>query len=207
MFPDYTSPIARPHTYPGFVSTPLQEVKKIGYLGLSLDPMLTLASIKEKANKGHSLPLAVSYSLRYDKHNSNPTLCHLPVKMLNLWKSCALQVPHFLLYLRYMSDASEVQVLQANLNRSLSTSIHVYGHPTALLDGAGIPPFTLHRTYNLHNSELDCTPLSLPPFFNISLATLAAFTVSCAPQHTRNTHADCIMPRGYGRGTVTLLPP
>jgi len=38
--------------------------------------MLTMkpavASIQEKANKGHSLALAVSYSLRYDKHH--PTL-------------------------------------------------------------------------------------------------------------------------------------
>jgi len=32
-----------------------------------------MASILEQANKGHSLALAVSYSLRYDKHHSNPT--------------------------------------------------------------------------------------------------------------------------------------
>jgi len=148
MFPHYANPNARSHTYPGFVSTPLQEVKQIDYLGLRLDPMLTmkpaLASIQEKANKGHSLALAVSYSLQYDKHHSNSTLCHSPVKMLNLWKSCVLQVPHFFLYLRYMSDASQVQALQSNLNRSLSTTIHVYGHPTALLAEAGIP--LLHYT-------------------------------------------------------------
>ena len=56
------------------------------------NPMLTMrpavASIQEKANKGHSLALAVSYSLRYDKHHSNPTLCRSPVEMLNLWESC-----------------------------------------------------------------------------------------------------------------------
>ena len=63
--------------------------------------------------------------------------------MLNLWKSCVL--PHFLLYLRYISDASQVQALQANLNRSLSTTLHVYGYPTALLAEAGIPP-SLHYT-------------------------------------------------------------
>jgi len=65
MLPDYTNPTVMPHTYPVFVSTPLQEVKQIDYLGLRLDPMLTMmklavASIQEKVNKGHALALAVS---------------------------------------------------------------------------------------------------------------------------------------------------
>ena len=137
-----------------FLSTPLQEVKQIDYLRLRLDPMLTMklavASIQEKANKGHSLALAVSCSLRYDKHHSNPTLYRSPVEMLNLWKSCVL--PHFLIYLRYISDASQVQALQASLNRSLSTTLHVYGHPTALLAEAGIPP--LYITQHLQLAQL-----------------------------------------------------
>jgi len=163
MFPDCTNPDSRPHMYPGFVSTPLQEVKQIDYLGLRLDPMMTMkpavASIQEKANKGHSLALAVSYSLRYDKHHSNPTLCRSPVEMLNLWKSCVL--PHFLLYLRYISDASQLQALQASLNRSLSTTLHVYGHPTALLAETGIPP--LYITQNLQLAQLRFRLHSSPP--------------------------------------------
>ena len=75
----------------------------------------------------------------------NPTLCRSPVEILNLWKSCVL--PHFLLYLGYISDASQVQTLQASLNRSLSTTLHVYGHPTALLAETGILP--LYITQNL----------------------------------------------------------
>jgi len=99
----------------------LHEVKQFDYLRRRLDHMMTMkaavASIQEKANKGHSLALAVSYSLRYDKHHSNPTLCSSPVEMLPLWKSCVF--PHFQLYLRYISDESQVQTLQASLNKSL----------------------------------------------------------------------------------------
>ena len=115
----------------------------------------------EKANKGHSLALAVSYSIRYDKHHSNPTLCSSPVEMLNLWKSCVL--PHFLLYLRYISAASQVQTLQARatINRSLSTTLHVYGHPTALLADTGIPP--LYIAQNLQLAQFRFRLHSSPP--------------------------------------------
>ena len=106
---------------------PCKKFTQIDYLGLRLDPMLTMkpavASIQEKANKGHSLALAVSYSLWYDKHHSNPTLCQSPVEMLNLWKSCVL--PHFLIYLRYISAVSQLQALRSASNDLLT-------HPTSL---------------------------------------------------------------------------
>jgi len=95
--------------------------------------------------KGHALVSAVSYSLRYDKHHSNPTCAENPTKVINLWKSCVL--PHFLLYLRYIHSDSQIQKLQACLNRSFSSTLHVYGHATALLAEVGIPP--LHITQNL----------------------------------------------------------
>ena len=118
-----------------YLFTILQEVKQFDYRGLRLDSMVNMkaavSSIQEKSNKAHSLVLAVSYSLRYDNHHSNPTICSSPVEMLNLWKSCVL--PHFLLYLRYISDETQLKTLQASLNKSLSTTMHGYGHPTALL--------------------------------------------------------------------------
>jgi len=74
--------------------TLFQEIKQFDYLGLRLNPMMSMknavASIQEKANKSHSLALAVSYSLYHDK----PTFCSSPVEMLDLWKLCIL--PHFL---------------------------------------------------------------------------------------------------------------
>jgi len=117
----------RPHRYPTYVSTLLQEVKQFDYLGLRLDPMVNMKAavscIQEKANKAHSFVLAVSYSLRYDQHHSNPTICSSLVELLNLWKSCLWKscvLLHFLLYLRYISYETQVKTLQASLNKSLS---------------------------------------------------------------------------------------
>jgi len=163
MYPDHTNLTERPHRYPGYVSTLLQEVKQFDYLGLKLDPMVNMkaavSSIQEKANKAHSLVLAVSYSLRHDKHHSNPTICSSPVEMLNLWKSCVL--PHFLLYLRYISDETQLKTLQAILNKSLSTTMHVYGHPTAQLFETGIRP--LYITQSLQLAQLRFRMYSSPP--------------------------------------------
>ena len=78
MFPDHTNPVDRPHACSVFVSILSQDLKHFDYLGLRLEPMITMkvavASIQEKANKGHSLALAVSYSLRYDKHTNSALL-------------------------------------------------------------------------------------------------------------------------------------
>ena len=163
MYPDHTNPTERPHRYPGYISTLRQEVRQFDYLGLRLDPMVNMkaavASIQEKANKAHSLVLAVSYSLRYDKHHCNPTISSSPVELLNLWKSCVL--PHFLLCLRYISDETQVKTPQASLNNSLSTTMHVYVHPTALLSDTGIPP--LYITQNLQLAQLKFRLYSSPP--------------------------------------------
>ena len=64
--------------------------------------------------------------------------------MLNLQKSCIL--PHFLLYVFYISDESQIQTLQASLNRLLSTTLHVYGNPTTLHTETGFLSPPVHNT-------------------------------------------------------------
>jgi len=113
MYLDHTNPTESPHRYPLYVSPLLQEVKQCDCLGPRLDPMVNLKAavsfIQEKANKAHSLVLAVSYSLHYDMHHSNHAICSSPVELLNLWKSCVL--PHFLLYICYLSDETQVKLV------------------------------------------------------------------------------------------------
>jgi len=106
---------------------------------------------KVKAKKGHALVSAVSYSLLYDKHQSNLTCAESPIKIINLGILCATPLPpipaiHTL--------ASQIQKLQACLNQSLSSTLHVYGHATALLVEVGIPP--LHITQNLQLALFRC---------------------------------------------------
>ena len=54
-------------------SHPILEVSQFEYLGLNLDPKLTmhLATVEaiHRASQGQALVLAVSYSLRYDKNS------------------------------------------------------------------------------------------------------------------------------------------
>jgi len=68
-------------------SYPIHEVSQFEYLGLILDPKLTmhLATVQaiRRASQGQALALAVSYSLRYDKNSSQLT----PTQNLGLWKS------------------------------------------------------------------------------------------------------------------------
>ena len=55
-------------------SYPILEVSQFEYLGLILDPKLTmhLATVEaiRRASQGQALALAVSYLLRYDKNSS-----------------------------------------------------------------------------------------------------------------------------------------
>jgi len=148
----------------------------------SLSKLKMIQSPDRDLTRTSGLESSAYAPLRYDKHHSNPTFCSLHVEILNLWKSCVLS--HFLLYLRYISDASQVQTLQATLNRSLSTTLrddvvywetnrkinndlqcttlHVYGHPTAPLADTGIPPLYITQNlqlaqfrFRLHSSPLD----------------------------------------------------
>jgi len=125
----------------------IREVYQFEYLGLLLDPKLSmhLAALNAitKAAKGHALTQSVSYSMRYDRKQSQLS----PIQSLGLWKSVVL--PHFLQNLRYIHRESDLAKMQTSLNKSLARTLHVYGHHTALLADTGIPPLYLTRMVHL----------------------------------------------------------
>ena len=83
----------------------IHEVSQFEYLGLILDPELTmyLATVEaiRRASQGQALALAVSYSLRDDKNSSQLT----PTQNLGLWKSIVL--PHCLQNLCYIHSNTD----------------------------------------------------------------------------------------------------
>jgi len=126
-----SSPTMPPfHVYSPFptsdpCSYPIFEVSQFEYLGLILDPKLTmhLATVEaiRRASQGQALALAVSYSLHYDKNSSKLT----STQNLGLWKSRVL--PHFLQNLRYIHSNTDIKKRQTSLNQSLARVLHVYG--------------------------------------------------------------------------------
>ena len=112
-------------------SQSILEVSQFEYLGLILDPKLTihLATVEtiRRASQGQALALTVPYSLRYDKNSSQLT----PTQNLGLWKSIVL--PHFLQNLRSIHSDTDIKKMQTSLNLSLARVLHVYGDHTGLL--------------------------------------------------------------------------
>ena len=75
---------------------------------------------------------------------------------------------------------TQVKTLQASLNKSLCTAMHVYGHSTVLLSNTGIPP--LYITQNLQLAQLGFRLYFLPPLHHpaFPLVLMAATATSSA---------------------------
>ena len=134
----------------------LKEVTEFVYLGLCLDPTLSMAAavreIKSKASKAHALVSEVSYSLRYNKRRWNATAADSAIgttaaRLLTLWKSTVM--PHYLLYLRYLPTRELVDNLQVAMTKSLESTLHVYGEKTAILIETGIAPLFITQHIQL----------------------------------------------------------
>jgi len=133
-------------------SYPIHKVSQFEYLGLILDPKLTmhLATVKaiRRASQGHgqALALTVSYSLRYDKNSSQLT----PTQNLGLWKTIVL--PHFLqnlLHIHSETDIKKMKLASICPWPESYMSRGCYGDHTGLLADTGIPPLQLTKYVHL----------------------------------------------------------
>jgi len=129
---------------------PFHEVFQFEYLGLFLNPKLTMhlaiVDAIRRASQGQTLVLAVSYLLWYDKNSSQLT----PTQNVGLWK--AIVLPHFLQNLQYIQSETDIKKMQTSLNLSLSRVLHVYEDHTALLADTGI--LSLQLTKYIHLAQL-----------------------------------------------------
>ena len=168
MYPDRTNPTDRPHHYPVYISTLLQEVMQFDDLGLRLDTMVNIkaavSSIQEKANKAHCLVLAVSYSLHYDKNHSNPTICSSPIEMLNLWKSSSHTSSYTPNTYKMRHNIRHYRLASTSHSTPPCMSMDI---PQHYFLKQVFPPCTSHKICNLHNLDSGCTPPP-PPQCSIS---------------------------------------
>jgi len=170
-------------------SYPIHEVSQFEYLGLILDPKLTmhLATVEviHRDSQGQTHTLSVSYSLHYDKNSSQLT----PTQNLGLWK--AIVLPHFFQNLRYIHSDTDIKKMQTSLNLSLARVLHVYGDHTGLLTDTGIPPLQLTKYVHLALLHLRLTitrPNTLPALLfkklNSSLPCLQPSHLNPGLSHT-----------------------
>ena len=137
--------------YPTPSKWTIDEVQEFTYLGLLLDPALSMYEAAEhacqKINWAHLTIAAVAHNLRYD---TPPELKHTrssPLILYRLWQSCVL--PFATQHLRYFTTHPQVQKVQIAHSDATQSTISFCKssafpplHPT---------PYTLHPTpYTLH---------------------------------------------------------
>ena len=109
-------PLSRPTT-----QTHLKEPGTFIYLGLKLDPILSMDSatqhIKKKTNWAYLTIAAVAHSIRYDSSLRSRTTRFSPLVLLRLWQACVLLFATQTL--RYLRTPTQIQTIQTALTNSL----------------------------------------------------------------------------------------
>jgi len=109
-------PLSRPAT-----QTHLKEPDTFIYLGLKLDPVLTMdpatQHIKKKINWSYLTIAAVAHSIRYDNSLRSRTTRSSPLVLFRLWQACVL--PFATQNLRYLRTPAQLQTIQTALTNSL----------------------------------------------------------------------------------------
>ena len=109
-------PLSRPAT-----QAHLKEPDTFIYLGLKLDPILSMDQvtqhIKKKINWAYLTIAAVAHSIRYDSSLRSRTTRSSPVVLFRLWQACVL--PFTTQNLCYLRIPTQIQTIQTDLTNSL----------------------------------------------------------------------------------------
>jgi len=130
---------------------PLKEPLTFKYLGLTLDPYLTMEAamkhICRKINATHQTVAAVAHSLRYDSSATDRGIRSSPYVLFRIWQPCVLgfatENP------RYLVTNVQIDAVERTLIHSLQRTLHCFTSPHITMIELGIPPLILQQALQL----------------------------------------------------------
>jgi len=130
---------------------PLDETKKFIYLGLKLDPQMTIqpatAHICHKINWAYQTVSTITHSLKHDTPASLRGTQTSALILYRIWQSCVLS--HATQNLRYLLHPTQVQQVQSALISSIQRTLHCFTAAQITMLEMGIPPFLLRQVEQL----------------------------------------------------------
>jgi len=126
-------------------------LKAFKYVGLALDPYLTMEApmkhICRKINSAHQTVAAVAHSLRYDSSATDRGIRSSPYVLFRIWQPCVLGFATE--NLCYLVTNAQVDVVERTLIHSLQRTLHCFTSPHVTMIELGIPPLILQQMLQL----------------------------------------------------------
>jgi len=189
-------PLSRPAT-----QTHLKEPDTFIYLGLKLDPVLSMdpatQHIKKKINWAYLTIAAVAHSIRYYSSLRSRTTRSSPLVLFRIWQACVL--PFAAQNIRYLRTPTQLQRIQTALTNSLQRILRSYTIAEILLLEFGVPPLHLQQA---------CQLISLHYRYTISHAHLIAahfYRIRCQFLLSNRHPHQCIETRTADAHTLFSL--
>jgi hypothetical protein len=130
---------------------PLKEPPTFKYLGLTLDPYLTMEAamkhICRKINAAHETVAAVAHSLRHDSPATERGIRSSPYVLFRIWQPCVLGFATE--HLRYLVTNTQIATVERTLIHSLQRTLHCFTTPHITMIELGIPPLALQQALQL----------------------------------------------------------
>jgi len=130
---------------------PLKEPLTFKYLGLTLDPYLTMEAamkhICRKINAAHQTAAAVAHSLRYDSPANDRSIRSSPYVLFRIWQPCVLGFATE--NLRYPVTNAQIDAVERTLIHSLQRTLHCFTSPHITMIELVIPPLIQQQVLQL----------------------------------------------------------